>query len=203
MARYTGPSFKKARRYKFSILENGKEFSKGKRRQYAPGQHGKNQERKKLSDYGLHLYEKQKLRYLYGINERQFAATFEKASKIKGETGVNFIVLLESRLDNLVYRLGFAKTRRQARQLVSHNHITVNSKKANIPSLIVKIGQKIAIKAKAKDLEIIKIAIEARPSAAWLTRDETNLEGTYDRFPERGEIHKDIKEGLIVEHYSK
>ncbi len=203
MARYTGPIFKKARRYKFSILENGKEFSKGKRRQYAPGQHGKNQERKKLSDFGLHLYEKQKLKNLYWTNERQFSATFDKASKMKGETGINFMVLLESRLDNIVYRLGFAQTRRQARQIVSHNHIIVDGKKANIPSMIIKIGQKISVKEKAKKLDIIKMAIEAKPSAVWLSRDDTKFEGTYDRFPERNEIHKDIKIGLIVEHYSK
>ncbi len=201
MARYTGPSFKKSRRYKFSILESGKEFSKGKRRQYAPGQHGQSQARKKLSDYGLHLHEKQKLRYLYGINERQFATTFAKASKVKGETGINFLMLLESRLDNIVYRLGFASTRAQARQLVSHNHVTIDSKKANIPSMIVKIGQKIQIKEKSQNLELIKMAIEGKPVAAWLTREK--FEGVYDRLPERNEIHKDIKLGLIVEHYSK
>lgn len=201
MARYTGPSFKKSRRYKFSILESGKEFSKGKRRQYASGQHGQTQARKKLSDYGLHLHEKQKIRYLYGMNERQFATTFAKASKIKGETGTNFLVLLESRLDNLIYRLSFASTRRQARQLVTHNHITVDGKKANIPSMIIKVGQKIQVKEKSQNLDAIKMALDAKPIAAWLSREK--FEGTYNRLPERGEIHKDIKEELIVEHYSK
>lgn len=199
MARYSGPIFKKSRRYGFSTLETGKEFNKGKRREYAPGQHG--QSRKKLSEYGLHLYEKQKLRYLYGINERQFANIFKKASKTKGEAGTNFLISLESRLDNIVYRLGFASTRRQARQIVNHNHILVDGKKANIPSMVLKIGQKISIKDKAQNLELIKTAMESKPCAPWLSRKD--FEGKYERFPERSEIHKDIKEGLIVEYYSK
>ncbi len=142
MARYTGPVFKKSRRYGFSILETGKEFAKGKGREYAPGQHG--QRRVKMSDYGLHLYEKQKVRYMYGVNEKQFKNTFAKAAKLPGVAGLNFLQTLESRMDNVVYRLGFAETRRQARQLVNHGHFTVNGKKATIPSMQIKLGDKVS-----------------------------------------------------------
>ncbi|TNK98637.1 30S ribosomal protein S4, partial [Mycoplasmopsis pullorum] len=138
MSRYTGPVFKKSRRLGYSILETGKEFSKGRKRTYAPGQHGN--KRVKLSDYGLHLYEKQKIKHVFGINEKQLRKIYVKATKLKGITGTNLLQLLESRLDNLVYRAGFATTRRQARQLVNHGHFTVDGKKADIPSMSIKLG---------------------------------------------------------------
>ena len=142
MSRYTGPSYKKARRVGFSISETGKELV---RRPYGPGQHG-NDRKGKLSDYGTQLKEKQKVRFMYGVNERQFRKTFDEASKMKGVHGLNFLRLLESRLDNLVFRIGFANTRRGARQLVNHGHVTVNGKKVNIPSYRVKPGDVISIK---------------------------------------------------------
>ena len=199
MAKYTGPVFKKSRRYGFSILESGKEFAKGKRREYAPGQHG--DRRRKLSDYGLHLYEKQKVRYMYGLNERQFRRTFSLASKTKGVLGTQFLITLEKRLDNVVYRLGFAKTRREARQLVNHNHFTLNGKKANIPSMQVQINDVIELKAKTHKNVQIEDSMSSKQVAPWLTRK--GFKGTFDRFPERNELNKEINESLIVEHYNK
>ena len=199
MARYTGPVFKKSRRYGFSILETGKEFAKGKQRAYAPGDHGN--KRVKLSDYGLHLYEKQKARYMYGLNEKQFKSTFHKASKLKGVAGINFLQLLESRMDNVVYRAGFASTRRQARQLVNHNHFTLNGKKANIASITIKLGDVIELKAKSQTNVQIKEAMESRPSAEWITLK--GFKATFDRLPERRELNKEINESLIVEYYNK
>ncbi|WP_322961081.1 30S ribosomal protein S4 [Mycoplasmopsis cynos] len=199
MSRYTGPVFKKARRLGFSILENGKEFAKGKKRTYAPGQHGN--KRVKLSDYGLHLYEKQKLKHLFGVNEKQLRKTFEKAVKMKGVTGTNLIQLLEARLDNLVYRAGFALTRRQARQLVNHNHFTLNGKKANIPSMVVSLNDVVELKEKSRTNKQITEALAANTPAAWLTRKDFNFK--LDRLPERSEVHQEIKDALIVEFYSK
>ncbi|MCS4536916.1 MULTISPECIES: 30S ribosomal protein S4 [unclassified Mycoplasma] len=197
--RYTGPVFKKSRRYGFSILETGKEFSKGKKRSYAPGQHGN--KRVKLSDYGLHLYEKQKVKFVYGLNEKQLRKLFEKAAKIKGVLGTNLIQLLESRLDNLVYRAGFANTRRQARQLVAHNHFTLDGKKANIPSMLVKVGQKIALKEKSQKNVQITANLAEKRTAGWMTLKE--FEVSFDRLPERTEVLPEIKENLVVEFYSK
>ena len=199
MAKYNGPVFKKSRRYGFSILESGKEFAKGKRREYGPGQHGNR--RRKLSDYGLHLYEKQKVRYMYGINERQFKKTFQLASKTKGVLGTQFLITLEKRLDNVVYRLGFAKTRREARQLVSHNHFTLNGKKANIPSMQVKINDVVELKAKSQNNVQIEDSMKNRQIAPWLSRK--GFKGTFDRLPERNELNSEINESLIVEHYNK
>ncbi|MEI2461813.1 30S ribosomal protein S4 [Mycoplasmopsis felis] len=199
MSRYTGPVFKKSRRLGFSILETGKEFSKGKKRTYAPGQHGN--KRTKLSDYGLHLYEKQKIKYLFGLNEKQLRKVFEKAVKLKGVTGTNLLQLLELRLDNLVYRAGFASTRRQARQLVNHNHFTLNGKKANIPSIQVSLGDSIELKEKSRNNKQIVEALENKQAAAWLTRKDFNVK--LDRLPERNEIHPEIKDALVVEFYSK
>lgn len=199
MARYTGPSWKQSRRLKFSILETGKELQK---RPYAPGQHG--QKRGKLSEYGQQLQEKQKVRFYYGMNEKQFRNLFEKSAKMPGKQGDNFLFLLESRLDNLVYRLGFATTRRQARQLVNHGHIVLDGKKADIPSIQVKPGQTIGLRQASKGLQIVKDALEqtiSRPE--FLAFDETKLVGTYVRLPERSEILPDIKENLIVEFYNK
>ncbi|GGH88105.1 small subunit ribosomal protein S4 [Pullulanibacillus pueri] len=200
MARYTGPAWKKSRRYGISLSGTGKELEK---RPYAPGQHGQNQ-RRKISEYGLQQNEKQKLRFMYGINERQFRRIFDDAGKMKGVHGENFMILLESRLDNLVYRLGLARTRRQSRQLVSHGHITVNGKRVNIPSYRVTPGEVIGVKEKSQSLDIIKDAIEANNFVPeYLTFDENKLEGTYTRLPERSELPAEITEALIVEFYSR
>ena len=199
MARYTGPSWKVARRLKFSILENGKELQK---RAYAPGQYG--QRRVKLSEYGLQLQEKQKVRNVYGMNEKQFYNTFVKAGKLPGKHGVNFLIILESRLDNLVYRLGFATTRRQARQLVNHAHILVDGKKVDIPSYICKPGQTISLKETSKGLVIVKEALENTVARVpYVAYDEQTGVGTFVRLPERSEFLPEIKENLIVEFYNR
>jgi small subunit ribosomal protein S4 len=199
MARYTGPSWKISRRLKFSILENGKELQK---RAYAPGQHG--QRRVKLSEYGLQLQEKQKVRNVYGMNEKQFYNTFVKAGKLPGKHGVNFLIMLESRLDNLVYRLGLAATRRQARQLVNHGHIVVDGKKVDIPSYLCKPGQTIALKETSKGLAIVKEALENTVARApYVSYDEQTGVGTFVRLPERSEFLPEIKENLIVEFYNR
>lgn len=206
MARYTGPSWKVSRRLHFSTLENGKEFAIGKngkaRRDYAPGQHG--QRRGKLTEYGTQIQEKQKVRFIYGINEKQFHNTFLKAGKMAGKTGDNFLVMLETRLDNLVYRIGFASTRRQARQLVNHGHIIVDGKKVNIPSYFVKPGQVIGLAENSRKLVVVKEALEAIVSRKeYISFDENKLEGTLVRLPERNEFLEDIRENLIVEFYNR
>jgi small subunit ribosomal protein S4 len=200
MARYTGPSYKQARRVSFSVGETGKELS---RRPYGPGQHG--QDRKgKSSDYGTQLKEKQKVRFMYGVNERQFKKTFAEAAKMKGVQGTNFLRLLESRLDNLVYRIGFATTRRGARQLVNHGHITVNGKKVDIPSYRCKVGDVISVKDSDKELAIIKSSLEAlKKRVEFITYDEAKMAATYVRLPERSELNADINESLIVEFYNR
>nr|WP_318023870.1 30S ribosomal protein S4 [Mycoplasmopsis opalescens] len=197
--RYTDPVFKKSRRYGFSILETEKEFSKGRKRTYAPGQHGN--KRVKLSDYGLHLYEKQKVRYLYGLTEKQLAKFFARASKMKGVLGTNLLQLLESRLDNLVYRAGFASTRRQARQLVTHGHFTLNGHKADIPSMIIPVGSVITLKEKSRKNVQITAQLEAKTTAKWITLKD--FSATIDRLPERNEFLPTIKDNLVVEFYSK
>ncbi|MDR4889258.1 30S ribosomal protein S4 [Fredinandcohnia sp. QZ13] len=200
MARYTGPSWKLSRRLGISLSGTGKELEK---RPYAPGQHGPNQ-RKKLSEYGLQLQEKQKLRHMYGVNERQFRNTFSNASKMQGILGENFMILLESRLDNLVYRLGLARTRRAARQLVNHGHILVDGNRVDIPSYRVKPGQTITVREKSRNLVTIKEAIEATSFVPeYLTFDADKLEGTYTRLPERSELPAEINEAFIVEFYSR
>ncbi|MEE3928400.1 30S ribosomal protein S4 [Mycoplasmopsis ciconiae] len=199
MSRYTGPVFKKSRRLGYSILETGKEFAKGRKRTYAPGQHGN--KRVKLSDYGLHLYEKQKIKHVFGINEKQLRRTYVKASKLKGVAGTNLLQLLESRLDNLVYRAGFAATRRQARQLVNHGHFLLDGKKADIPSMIVKVGQTVSLREKSLKNPQVLEAVENKEAAAWLTRKDFTVK--YDRLPERNEVHTEIKDALIVEFYAK
>ena len=200
MARYTGPVYKKARRLGFSVLENGKELA---RRPYAPGIHGTSR-RKKLSEYGIQLEEKQKVRYMYGLTEKQFARTFEKASKMKGIAGENLLRLLESRLDNVVYRMGLASTRRGARQLVNHGHVTVNGKKVDIPSYRVKPGDVISLKDKDKELKVVTESLaKVTKRVEFVSYDENKLEGTYVRLPERNELNADINEALIVEFYNK
>ena len=200
MSRYTGPVYKKSRRLNFSILENGKELAK---RPYAPGQHG-NDRRKKLSEYGVQLQEKQKVRLLYGLNEKQFRRVFEKAQRMHGVAGENLLRLLESRVDNLVYRMGLAKTRRGARQLVNHGHITVNGIKVDIPSYTCKPGDVIAVKENSKDHKAMKESLEAAgKKVAFVSFDDKKLSGTYVRYPDRSELNSEIDESLIVEFYNR
>ena len=200
MARYTGPAYKKSRRLGFSTLENGKELAKIP---YAPGQHGQDR-RKKLSEYGIQMQEKQKVRILYGLNEKQFRRTFERASKMKGIAGENLLVLLESRLDNMVYRLGMARTRRSARQIVNHGHILVNGKKVDIPSYTTKVGDVISVKENSKNHPAIIDSLEQnRTVPAFLEMDKKNLTGKYLRTPERTELNPEINEQLIVEFYNR
>ena len=200
MARYTGAQYKKSRHLGFSTLDNGKELAK---RPHAPGIHGQGR-RRKLSEYGVQLQEKQKVRFMYGLNEKQFAKTFKRATKMAGITGENLLQLLETRLDNVVYRMGMAATRRAARQVVNHGHITVNGIKVDIPSYTVKPGDVIAVKEQSLDHPAIKAAVEAtlnRP--AYVEFDANKLTGKYLRFPDRSELNPDINEALIVEYYNR
>ncbi len=200
MARYTGPVWKTSRRLGFSVLETGEEL---KKRAYAPGQHGPTK-RIKLSNYGIQLREKQRIRNLYGLNERQFKNTYLRATKMEGVTGSNFLFLLESRLDNLVYRLGFARTRRAARQLVNHGHILVNGKKVDIPSFIVKPGSTIEVKEKSRNMTAINEALEATlNTVAFVEVDKENKKGKYVRLPERNELNQEVNELLVVEFYNR
>ena len=201
MSRYAGPSWKVSRRLGISLSGTGKELA---RRPYAPGQHGQNN-RRKLSEYGLQLREKQKLRMTYGLSERQFANLFVKAGKIReGKHGDNFMILLERRLDNVVYRLGLATTRRQARQLVNHGHITVDGKRVDIPSYEVKPGQVISLRERSKNLQVVKDALEAVVGRApFVSFDENKMEGSLVRLPEREELDANIDEALVVEYYNK
>lgn len=200
MARYTGPVWKKARRLSFSVLETGEEL---KKRTYAPGQHGPTK-RVKLSNYGTQLREKQRVRNMYGLNERQFANLFARASKMEGTAGVNFLVLLESRLDNVVYRLGFARTRKGARQLVNHGHIEVNGKKVDIPSAQIKPGDVISVREGSRNMKSIAEALEANITApAFVEVDKENKKGTFVRLPERSELNQEVNESLVVEYYNR
>ncbi|MCT8137358.1 30S ribosomal protein S4 [Anaerobacillus sp. CMMVII] len=200
MARYTGPSWKLSRRLGISLSGTGKELQK---RPYVPGQHGPNQ-RKKISEYGLQLQEKQKLRHMYGVNERQFRRIFDDAGKMAGIHGENFMILLESRLDNLVYRMGLARTRRGARQLVNHGHVMVDGKRVDIPSYRVRPGQTISVREKSLNLTAVKDALEVNNFVpAYLDFNEEKLEATYTRLPERSELPAEVTEALIVEFYSR
>ena len=201
MARYIGPKSRIARRFGEAIFGPDKVLD---RRNYAPGQHGVNR-RKKSSEYGIQLAEKQKAKYTYGVLERQFRLLFAQASRIKGITGEILLQLLESRLDNVVYRLGIAPTRAAARQLVSHCHITVNGKVVNIPSYQVKPGQVVAVREKAKSLEAIAASLEGfnHSKYPWLEWNEADKAGKFLNVPQREEIPENIKEQLIVELYSK
>ncbi len=199
MSRYTGPTWKVSRRLGYSITETGKELTK---RNYAPGQHG--QKRGKLKEYGIQLQEKQRVRFTYGVSEKQFKKTFNEAVKMDGMTSNNFLILLERRLDNLVYRLGLASTRKQARQLVAHGHITVDGKKVDIPSYRVNVGQVISVKESSKNLVVVKQAVEARQSRAeYLSFDADKLAGSLVRLPERDEFLTDVNAQLIVEFYNR
>ncbi len=199
MSRYIGPTYKKSRRYNFSILETGKELRK---KPTAPGIHGTS--RKKLSDYGVQLQEKQKVKFMYGLSEKQFRKTFEEAGKMKGIHGYNLLVLLESRLDNICYRMGLAKTRKAARQIVNHGHILVNGKKVDIPSFKVKVGDTISVNENSVDHPVINECINMDITIpAFVSFDKTKKTGTYVRYPEREELNSEINESLIVEYYNR
>ncbi len=200
MARYTGPNNKQSRRVNFSVLETGKDLAK---RPYGPGQHGKDR-KKKPSNYSVQLTEKQKVRFMYGLSEKQFSKLVKESGKMKGVHGENLFILLESRLDNLVYRIGFANTRRGARQLVNHGHILVNGKKVDIPSYRVKVGDVISLKEQSKDNVSVEIALKnVNKRVEFIKYDENKKEATYIRYPERSELNADINEALIVEFYSR
>ncbi len=199
MSRYTGSTWKISRRLGYSISETGKEL---KKRPYAPGQHGKR--RTKLSDYGLQLQEKQKVRFTYGISEKQFRKIFNEAGRLNGVHGENFIKFLESRLDNVVYRLGLARTRAQARQLVNHGHILVDGSKVDIPSYRLQPGQKIELREKSKGLKVVAEALEAQfSSVEFVEFNKDTGVGTFLRVPNRSEVLQEINELLIVEFYNR
>ena len=201
MARYTGPRTKIARRFKDPIFGPDKSFEK---KNYPPGQPGNSKRRKKLSEYGVQLMEKQKAKYTYGILERQFKNTFHQAQRKKGVTGEILLQLIESRLDNVVYRLGISPTRDGARQLVSHRHITVNGKVVNIPSYQLKGGDVVGVRERSKSLEVILDCITGRVNQfPWLEWDAAVMSGKFLTYPQRSEIPENIKEQLIVELYSK
>ena len=202
MARYTGPKSRIARKFGEPIFGPDKHLE---RKNYPPGQHGMNKKRKKTSEYGVQLREKQKAKYTYGMLERQFRNTFEKASRSKGVTGEVLLQLLEARLDNTVYRLGVAPTRSAARQLVSHRHITVNGRVVNIPSFQLKPGDIIGVREKSKSLETISDSLSTWRYAKlpWLEWDDAQMAGKFMSVPVRTDIPEDIKEQLIVELYSK
>ena len=200
MARYTGPSWKLSRRLGISLTGTGKEIEK---RPYGPGQHGPNQ-RIKLSEYGKQLQEKQKLRFMFGVNERQFKTMFIKAGKMPGKHGVNFMILLETRLDNIVYRMGLARTRRASRQLVNHGHILVDGKRVDIPSFSVKPGQEISFREKSQNLDTVNEALEVNSYVPeYVTFNKDTKVGQFVRMPERSELAAEINESLIVEFYSR
>jgi small subunit ribosomal protein S4 len=202
MARYTGPRTKKSRTFGEAIYGYDKAFEK---RKYAPGQHGNSRKKGKVSEYAVQLKEKQKAKYTYGVLERQFYKTFEEAARKHGVTGENLLRLLEQRLDNTVYRLGFAPTRSAARQFVNHKHITVNGRIVNIPSFTVKVGDIISIREKSKNLDVVQNTLSAASVKryGWLELNTEKLEGKYVEIPNRDQIPENIKEQLIVELYSK
>jgi small subunit ribosomal protein S4 len=201
MARYRGPKSKIARRFREPIFGPDRALDK---KPYPPGIHGSSHRRKKESEYGIQLQEKQKAKYTYGILERQFRKTFALASKKKGITGEVLLQLIEARLDNVVYRLGIAPTRRAARQLVSHRHIVVNGDVVNVPSYSVKEGDVVGVREKAKSLEVITDALASRSNRfSWLDWDEEKKQGKFMNYPPREEIPENIREQLIVELYSK
>lgn len=200
MARYTGPSTKIARKFGEPIYGGDKYFEK---RNFPPGQHGLAAKRKKSKEYGNQLKEKQKVKYMYGILERQFHNTYVKASRLSGQKGENLLFLLESRLDNIVYRLGIAPTRAAARQLVNHKHITLNGEVCSIPSVFVKPGDVIAVRERSKSLEVIQASVASTIRYSWLEFDKNTLTGKFLNVPARAEIPETINEQLIVDLYSK
>lgn len=201
MSRNTGPTWRISRRLNFSILETGEELSK---RPYIPGQHGSATRRIKQSNYGLQKAEKQKMRHMYGLSEKQFYNSYLKAVKKKGVTGTNLFIMMESRLDNLVYRMGFASTRKQARQIVSHGHILVNGKKVDIPSAQVKPGSVIEVKENYRNNQFVAETLESKASFKdFVEVDKDARKGTYVRYPERKELNQEINELLIIEYYNR
>ena len=200
MSRYIGSINRKSRRLGFSLLENNKEFSKGKKRTYAPGQHGTN--KRKLSGYGEQLAEKQKLQLMYGMNDRQFRRLFKVAKRMKGSNALNLLIVLESRLDNLVFRMGFAPTRRAARQLVNHGHVIMNGHKCDIPSTIASVGSEITLKEASKKMPLVTEAKLEKP-LAFVEVDNEKKIGKYIRFPQREELNQEIKESYVVEWYNR
>ncbi|MFO7656318.1 MAG: 30S ribosomal protein S4 [Bacteroidales bacterium] len=201
MARYTGPTTKIARKFGDPIYGADKYFEK---KNFPPGQHGMNKKRRKLSEYGLQLKEKQKAKYTYGVLEKQFKNLFDKAQRTKGVTGVVLLQLLETRLDNVVFRLGIAPSRRAARQLVTHRHITVNGDVVNIPSMTLRPGDIVGVRERSKSLEVITESLTGRrTSSSWLEWDLSQMAGKVLNLPERDDIPENIKEQLIVELYSK
>ncbi len=201
MARYTGPKSKIARKFGEAIFGDDKAFEK---KNYPPGQHGNNRRRGKKSEYAIQLMEKQKAKYTYGILEKQFRNLFAKANRSKGVTGEVLLQLCEARLDNVVYRMGIANSRRGARQLVSHRHITVNGELVNIPSYSLKAGDVVGVREKSKSLQAVQDALSANSSVyEWMTWNNDKMEGNFVSIPERIQIPENIKEQLIVELYSK
>jgi len=201
MARYTGPKSKIARKFGEAIFGDDKAFEK---KNYPPGQHGNNRRRGKKSEYAVQLMEKQKAKYTYGILEKQFRNLFAKANRSKGVTGEVLLQLCEARLDNVVYRMGISNSRRGARQLVSHRHITVNGELVNIPSYSLKAGDVVGVREKSKSLQAIQDALNANSSVyEWMTWNNDKMEGNFVSIPERIQIPENIKEQLIVELYSK
>ena len=202
MARYRGPRTKIARKFSDPIFGTDKSFEK---KNYPPGMHGNNKRRRKASEYGIQLKEKQKAKYTYGVLEKQFRNMFDKASRSKGVTGTVLLQLLESRLDNVVYRIGLSPTRAGARQLVTHRHITVNGDVVNIPSYTLKPGDLVGVRERSKSLEVITDSLSTARygSSSWLEFDEATMTGKFLNRPEREEIPENIKEQLIVELYSK
>lgn len=198
MARYRGPKTKIARRFREPIFGPSKALE---RKKYGPGQHGRNR-RSKPSQYAIQLMEKQKAKYIYGLLEKQFRNLFEKASRKKGVTGEVFLQFLESRLDNTVFRMGFAPTRRAARQLVVHKHVMINNRVNNVPSCLLRPGDKVEIREKSKSLEVVNERA-GRTNFPWLEIDASALAGTFLTYPDRDQIPENIKENLIVELYSK
>ena len=201
MARYIGPKTKIARKFGDAIFGTDKYFDK---RSYPPGQHGQSKKRKTASEYSVQLQEKQKAKYTYGLLERQFRNLFEKATRRKGVKGENLLKLLEARLDNTLYRLGFAASRSQARQLVIHKHIVVNGAVVNVPSFTLKPGDKVGLRERSKNLSVVQDAMAKRGKKfVWLTMDDKAVEGTFLDYPDREQIPENINEQLIVELYSK
>ena len=201
MARNTGPTWRISRRLNFSVLETGEELTK---RPYIPGQHGSATRRIKQSNYGLQKAEKQKMRHMYGLSEKQFYNSYLKAVKKKGVTGTNLFIMMESRLDSLVYRMGFASTRKQARQIVSHGHILVNGKKVDIPSAQVKPGSVIEVKENYRNNQFVAETLESKASFKdFVEVDKDARKGTYVRYPERKELNQEINELLIIEYYNR
>jgi small subunit ribosomal protein S4 len=206
MARYRGPVGKISRRLGIGITDKGQRILS--KRPFPPGQHGPSARRRQVSDYGLQLLEKQKARYMYGVLERQFQRIFDKAERLPGETGTQLFILLERRLDNVVYRLGLAATRQQARQLVTHGHITVNGRKTNIPSFTVRVGDKIAVRPESRRRMYFKNLVDSgdlnrRNTPDWLRFSAADLAGEVVSMPRREDAEPDINEQLIVEYYSR